>query len=148
MSPVSPPPPFTLDARSGRRRTLISLTPLIDVVFILLIFFMLASSFLDWRAIELNASRKTTGGSSMEGAMLVEVRANGIRLAGRTVTPEQLQVSMRQRLEDDPDLRVLVKPSAGVDLQRTIRVVDRLSAAGAADMTLIRDPDTGSGSRR
>ena len=30
----------------------ISLTPLIDVVFILLIFFMLASSFLDWRAVD------------------------------------------------------------------------------------------------
>ena len=39
----------------GRRRPLISLTPLIDVVFILLVFFMLASSFLDWRSIDLNA---------------------------------------------------------------------------------------------
>ena len=35
---------------------LISLTPLIDVVFILLVFFMLASSFLDWRSIDLTVS--------------------------------------------------------------------------------------------
>ncbi len=33
-------------AEPRRRRSLISLTPLIDVVFILLVFFMLASSFL------------------------------------------------------------------------------------------------------
>ena len=41
--------------RASRRRALIGLTPLIDVVFILLVFFMLASSFLDWRAIDLTA---------------------------------------------------------------------------------------------
>ncbi|OOC09384.1 ExbD/TolR family protein, partial [Thioalkalivibrio halophilus] len=48
----------TLDTGRPRRRNLISLTPLIDVVFILLVFFMLASSFLDWRAVELEASMK------------------------------------------------------------------------------------------
>ena len=38
---------------------MITLTPLIDVVFILLIFFMLASSFIDWRALDL----RLAGGS-------------------------------------------------------------------------------------
>ncbi|MEM6945656.1 MAG: biopolymer transporter ExbD, partial [Pseudomonadota bacterium] len=38
-------------ANRPRKRLRISITPLIDVVFILLVFFMLASSFLDWRSI-------------------------------------------------------------------------------------------------
>lgn len=136
------PPPFTPAVRAGgRRRALISLTPLIDVVFILLVFFMLASSFLDWRAIELNASQRTAGGSSMQGSLLVEVRPEGPRLAGRPITAERLEATVRQKLEEDPDLSVLVKPTEGVDLQQTVDVVDRLSAAGAANMTLIRDPD-------
>ena len=45
---------MTLAAAAQKKRPLISLTPLIDVVFILLVFFMLASSFLDWRSIDLS----------------------------------------------------------------------------------------------
>ena len=52
------------DARR-RRRSLISLTPLIDVVFILLIFFMLASSFSTEEAIELSMP----GSGAAEGAL-------------------------------------------------------------------------------
>ena len=136
---LNSPPPFTPAANGGPRRALISLTPLIDVVFILLVFFMLASSFLDWRTIELNASQRTSGGTSLQGAMLIEVRLDGARIAGRMVTPENLETTVRQRLQENPDLRVLVKPAEGVDLQRTIGVVDRISAAGAGNMTLIRD---------
>lgn len=135
------PPLFTRAGDGRRRRALISLTPLIDVVFILLIFFMLASSFLDWRSIELNASQRTAGGSSMRGALLVEVREDGVRLAGRGITPEALETTVRQRLEEDPEMRVLVRPAEGVDLQQTVRVVDRLAAAGAGNMTLIRAPE-------
>jgi len=37
-----------------KRKTGISLTPLIDVVFILLLFFMLTSQFIEWRSLDLN----------------------------------------------------------------------------------------------
>jgi biopolymer transport protein ExbD len=43
--------PPRLAAKQPPRRAVVSLTPLIDVVFILLVFFMLASSFVKWRAI-------------------------------------------------------------------------------------------------
>src|SRR3546814_12993071 len=51
------PPPTRRFSRGPRRRVRISLTPLIDVVFILLIFFMLATSFVDDRAIEVEIGR-------------------------------------------------------------------------------------------
>ncbi len=54
MSAIFTPLPSLRAVTDGRRRALISLTPLIDVVFILLVFFMLPSSFLDWRAIDLD----------------------------------------------------------------------------------------------
>lgn len=77
----------------------------------------------------------------MQGSLLVEVHPEGVRLAGRGITPEALEATVRQRLEEAPDLRVLVKPSEGVDLQQTVGIVDRLAAAGAANMTLIRAPE-------
>lgn len=129
-----------LASKRQRRRALISLTPLIDVVFILLVFFMLASSFLDWRAITLNAPAEAMAGSQgMEGALLVEVRPDDLRLSGETMTVETLETRVAVRLQDRPGQRVLVKPSPGVPLQRVVGVLDSLAAIGAVDVSLIRD---------
>lgn len=131
--------PPRLATKRGRRRPLISLTPLIDVVFILLVFFMLASSFLDWRAIDLNTPQSASAGASMEGALLVEVRREGLRLAGRAVSLDALVAGVAERLEADPGRRVLVKPAAGVRLQAAVDVVDRLDAAGVSGLSFVRD---------
>lgn len=122
--------------RTGRRRRLISLTPLIDVVFILLLFFMLASSYLDWRTIQLNASTAT--GSTSEAALLVEIRDGGLRLSGEAVTRNDLAMRLAERLERKPDQRVLVRPEDGVSLQDAVTVLDLIAAAGVSDLSLIR----------
>jgi len=123
---------------AGARRRGISLTPLIDVVFILLVFFMLASSFLDWRHIALQTPAGPAGGSAMTGALLVEVRPDSVRLAGETLTLDALAERIARQLGDDPDHRILIAPAEGVSLQRAVAVLDRLSAAGAVDISLIR----------
>ncbi len=143
--PVSDQPPRLANSRHhGRagRRPLIGLTPLIDVVFILLVFFMLASSFLDWRAIDLGAPAEAKARGAMTGALLVEVRPDGLRLAGETVSLDTLAARVGARLAQKPDQRVLVKPAADVVLQSAVQVLDRLAAAGATDLSLIRDPGT------
>lgn len=126
-------------ARQPRRRPLIGLTPLIDVVFILLVFFMLASSYLDWRAIELTAPSETAAGGPVEGALLVEIRPEGLRFAGEFLPLETIVQRAERRLNRVPETPVLVKPAAGVTLQRTVTVLDRLVAAGAVNLSVIRD---------
>ena len=123
----------------GRRRTAIRLTPLIDVVFILLVFFMLASSFAEWRGIDLAAPGKSGATSSAEGAVLVEVRMEGLRLSGMPMSLDALVARIEGMTERRSDLRIVVKPARGVPLQQTVRVLDRLTAAGVADLSLIRD---------
>lgn len=133
-------PPSLLDASKRRRRAVISLTPLIDVVFILLIFFMLASSFLDWRSIELNAPGRAGGGSSVEGAVLVEIRKDGLRLSGETVSLDSLTRRITAMVAERADQKVLVRPAPGVVLQDTVQVLDRVAAAGVTQLSLIRTP--------
>jgi biopolymer transport protein ExbD len=138
MLPIAPETPVLL-ARQPRRRPLIGLTPLIDVVFILLVFFMLASSYLDWRAIELTAPSETAAGGPVEGALLVEIRPEGLRFAGEFLPLETIVQRAERRLNRVPETPVLVKPAAGVTLQRTVTVLDRLVAAGAVNLSVIRD---------
>lgn len=137
MTTTTPQPRPRIDARSHRVR--ISLTPLIDVVFILLVFFMLASSFLDWRAIPLDAPALSVTAASGEGALLVELRApDELRLSGEPITPETLEQRLRERLEQRPEQRVLIQADAGVPLQRTVTVLDHVAAAGVSDVALSR----------
>ena len=122
-----------------RRRVRVSLTPLIDVVFILLVFFMLASSLLDWRSIEMDTAAKASAKSSKSESVIVDVRKDGIRLGAETVALDTLTERLRRRVEKTPNQRVLVKPAPGVVLQDAIIVLDRLSEAGVTNMSLIRD---------
>ncbi len=125
-------------ARRRRRGIPIGLTPLIDVVFILLVFFMLATSLLDWRAIELNLSSPGGARTSMEGALVVEVRRESVRLGGERVPTGALASRIREQLLKTPGRRVVVKPAPGVTLQEAVRVLEALTAAGAEDVSLVR----------
>ena len=120
-----------------RRRALISLTPLIDVVFILLIFFMLASNFIEWRSIQLNVPAPATGGPAWERALLVEIRPDGLRLSGESMPLDVLVARVGERLAAKADQRVLVRPSPGVPLQAAVEVLDRLAAVGVVELSLI-----------
>jgi len=121
------------------RRARVSLTPLIDVVFILLVFFMLASSLLQWRSIELDASARTAAAPSREKSVIVDVRTDGIRIGNETVALDTLSRRLEAKIAEKPDQRVLVRPAEGVLLQDAIIVLDRLKAAGVTNMSLIRD---------
>ncbi|WP_019627285.1 biopolymer transporter ExbD [Thioalkalivibrio sp. ALJT] len=127
-----------LDTSRPRRRNLISLTPLIDVVFILLVFFMLASSFLEWRAVQLEAPAEAGGAGSMEGAMLVEIRPDGLRMAGEMMTEGDLRNRIGTRLRDEADTRVLVMPAPGVSMQDTVQVLEGLADVVAHNLSVIR----------
>lgn len=112
-----------------RRRHSISLTSLVDVVFILLFFFMLASSYQSWRSIDLSLAG--SGDQPVEpGAELQVLRqlADGaLLLQDAPLDIEEIEVLVRER----PQLKLVVQPGEGVDLQSTITLMDRLRRAGA-----------------
>ncbi len=107
------------------------------MVFILLIFFMLASSFLDWRMIELRAAASGQAAPGVEGALLVELRPDGARLAGVLLADAELERQVRERVQRKPEQVVLLRPARGVDMQRTVAVLDRLAGAGVGELGLL-----------
>jgi biopolymer transport protein ExbD len=133
-----PPPRLAIEehATRGGRRSLIGLTPLVDVVFILLVFFMLASSFLDWRTIELNVP--AAGAAAGGEALVVEVSTDGLMVAGEPVTLDQIAARLGDAVASGLDRQVVLRPVGGASLQRLVLVLDRLTAAGAADVSLVR----------
>lgn len=121
-----------VSVRRGRRR--ISLTPLIDVVFILLVFFMLESSFLKVRAIDL--ALPELGSQPMDQPLRVELLAGGmVRVNGATVGSTEW-VSLLLSRGDPGNLPVLLSSEAAVPLQHMVDAMDRLQQAGFVKLAL------------
>lgn len=125
---------FDLGPRRRPRR--MSLTPMIDVVFLLLIFFMLASRF-GMDAVLPIAGGSEGAGSDWQGApRLVDIAPAELRLNGGPVTPDALPAALAALLPD-PAAAVILRPREGADLQRLVDVMDLLTAAGLTNLILI-----------
>ena len=119
---------------------LIPLTPLIDVVFILLIFFMLASSFIDWRALDLRLAGGSDTTQSAGKALLVVMSPHGVlKVAGQVKSLEQALEAVRTGIAETPDLSIILRPDPEVTLQEALDLMDSLKAAGAKDIALARE---------
>lgn len=126
----------------GQQRStarLISLTPLIDVVFILLIFFMLASSFLDWRSVDLTVSSGVGTANTADRAILIDLRADGsLAIGSSPVTIRALPSILREKLAGNRQQRVVIRSEPGVPLQRAIDALDLIREIGAINVSLTR----------
>ncbi|MCE0504015.1 MULTISPECIES: ExbD/TolR family protein [unclassified Roseivivax] len=117
-----------------RRRP--SLTPMIDVVFLLLVFFMLASRF----GTELQLPLATAGGgpeARWSGPpRLVEVAPEALRLNGTALALDALPGALEPLVESPADT-VILRPAAGAELQRLVAVMEHLGAAGFGNLVLV-----------
>ena len=122
-----------LAAPARRARIAPSLTPLIDVVFILLVFFMLASSFADERRVDLQSA--SAGGAVGEGdTLVVDVGPEQVRLGGDRVALERLPA--RLAAAGSAEAGVLVQVGAGVAVQRLLDVLDAVALSEPATVAL------------
>ncbi len=117
----------------------IPLAPLIDVVFILLVFFMLASSYLDWRAIDLRVTRSDATATVSQPALVIRLKADGSSHVGRDMlSPESLRRRIETAIAENSDLRVTILSEPGVALQRAVDTLDNVKDLGATDVSFAR----------
>lgn len=117
-----------------RAKRRLSLTPMIDVVFLLLVFFMLAARFGSEGAIAL-----TTGGSGevWQGPpRLVEFSAQSLWLNGVETGPSVLPQSLRAMMPE-PGLPVILRPRDGADTQALVTLLETLRAEGLTNLVLV-----------
>jgi biopolymer transport protein ExbD len=122
---------FGLERRPRRP----SLTPLIDVVFLLMVFFMLAARFGAERALPLMPAEG--GGAGWQGPpRLVEVAAGDLRLNGRAVALDGLADALGP-LMPAPDAPVVLRPDEAAPVQALVEVMAVLRAAGITRLVVL-----------
>lgn len=120
--------------RTSRRMLNLPLTPLIDVVFILIIFFMLTTSFMRIESLELMlpSSGKVSGKKEVTHIFIKE---NGALIIGRRdVEPDELSETLNRLFAGDPTSPVMLLSAEGVTMQQLVAVMDRVSAAGGKSL--------------
>lgn len=98
------------------RRRKLSLTSLIDVIFLLLLFFMLSSTFSQFSEVDLATSGAGQGDVSVTRPIVVQLRADSLRVNAREVPLDRLAEALGPLIEGDA--RALVSTGAEVSAQR------------------------------
>lgn len=130
-----------LDLRSKARRRTISLTPLIDVVFILLLFFMLTSTFIRWQQMELAVAASSTQSESPPHPPLVaQLYPDGdLRVDGQRFSSAD-DAALAALLSGTAHSLVIVQADESSRIQQIVSAIDRLERLGALSVTLNTDP--------
>ncbi|WP_420548041.1 ExbD/TolR family protein [Curvivirga sp.] len=121
-----------------RRKLMISLTPLIDVVFILLIFFMLASSFAKNRSLELNIPANGTANAKSD---IIQDDKTRLRILGEgKIEINKITYSFNEIssiLQENKNNRLLIEVGEEAIAQDMVQVMDLVSKLALEKVSLL-----------
>lgn len=123
----------------------VDISPLIDVVFILLIFFMVSTTFVKDSKLELERPGAASATRASSKAIRVSIdRTGSIYMDNVPVRPWMVQSRVREGLAGGSDT-VLVITDRRVPAETLIDVVDQCRLAGAGDVGVVTDAEAESG---
>lgn len=123
----------------------LNLTPLIDVLFILIIFFMLTTSFMRVESLELILPSAAGKNAGKEEAVHIFIYANGdMSLGSRKLGPAELQESLSRILAGDASTKIMLLTAEGVTVQQMVNVMDKVYQMGGKSL-LVRKWDEKAG---
>jgi biopolymer transport protein ExbD len=130
--------------RKKSEKTDLDISPLIDVVFILLIFFMVSTTFIKDTQLDLERPSAASGKKASTAALRVVLDQRGqIFVDDTPVKPWMVQTRVRQHLRESSEGAVLVVADRRVVAEKLIEVVDQCRLAGAADVGVVTDAEAG-----
>jgi biopolymer transport protein ExbD len=122
----------------------IDISPLIDMVFILLIFFMVTTTFVKDMKLDLERPSASSGVAASTKAIRVFIDTQGdVYVDNQQVRIYSLQSKLRDMLRVSTDKSVLVVTDENVPAKTVLRVVDQTRLSGASDVGVATEQETG-----
>lgn len=125
-----------LQHRREEAETRIELSPLIDVVFILLIFFIVSTVFVRESGVKVDKPEASSATTIDNQLIILAVTARGeIVHAGANIGLSGIPSTIEPLLESPTD-PVVIQADSAVTTQQLVRVIDQLKIAGAENVLL------------
>lgn len=131
--------------RRAPARPLISLVPMIDVMLILLVFFMVTSTYLNLDMIPaLSRSDSPVAATPTQtdqpaSTLLLRIGGDGVaHIRGQALSLEALGSFMRDQMAARPGTQVIILPTGAAQMQALVSVLDTLTRSGVTNMRVMR----------
>jgi biopolymer transport protein ExbD len=124
--------------RQSRSKAKIDIIPLVDVLMVLIIFFLVTMQFQDLRALNVQLPEiKTAGSNLLDGQLAISIdREGSFELNGMSSTKTEIQKVMTEVSRISPETKVLIAADEDVPLKFVTEVVDLCRISGLSDFRL------------
>lgn len=119
----------------------IDMTPMLDIVFIMLIFFIVTSSFINQSGIEVEQPQAATGVSQKKAVIYIGITAaNEIYIDNKMVDQRRVQADVARLLLEQPNGAVVIQADRFAFNGTVIAVMDAAKRAGVSNIALATEP--------
>ena len=131
-------------ASASRRRGIIAeinVTPLVDIMLVLLIIFMLTAHLIARQAIEIELPRAAQSTALQPTTLAIALKADGaIFLNDKPVTPAALREAIKAAVARDPKAQAVIAGDKRVSHGRVVWVLDTVKSLGITQFAIQIDP--------
>ena len=130
-------------SRASADEAEIDLTPMLDVTFIMLIFFIVTTSFAKEMGIDVN--RPTASNQQVSKAsevIAIQLKENGeVQMEGRAVDIRAVRANVERLRAEKPDAAVIIATSKAAQTGILVQVIDQAKEAGASNISVASTAD-------
>jgi len=125
------------NGKNKQNSTLVDISPLIDVVFLLLIFFMVSTTFIDEAGIPLDLPSSVSKGIKKSENVTVNISKDGsISIGTEKVLKENLVEKIKEKLEKSEKKEVIIKADKDARYELVYLIMDSSRQAGAKGLSV------------
>ena len=118
----------------------VNLTPMLDVVFIMLIFFIVTASFVKESGIDISRPAAATAVRKERGNILIAITAkNAIWIDRRQVDPRALRANIERLRAENPQGAVIIQADTDSKNGLLVEVMDAARLAGVTNVSIAAD---------
>ncbi|WP_432899053.1 ExbD/TolR family protein [Treponema socranskii] len=131
---------FVPDSFSRHEEELVvNITSLIDVIFILLIFFMVSTQF-KRSSLPLDLPRSEDATQERNTTKVLAVTADSMELDGDKITLEALENVLAALYAREPELALSLECERTVEFERIVQILTKIQAAGISRIGIVHEP--------
>ncbi len=122
-----------------RKKNLVNLTPLIDVVFILLIFFMLASNFTRWHTLELSVGETKEVEVDPLTLSIVSINPDSSYALNKQPLPlDTIMSNLRKKVAEQPSHPIVIQPEQGANVQALVDILNLIKKFAGDNVSIAK----------
>ncbi|WP_417762146.1 ExbD/TolR family protein [Shewanella sp.] len=120
----------------------VDMTPMLDIVFIMLIFFIVTTSFVKPSGLDYNKPEASQATSKPSANIFIGVSKNGtIMMENRLVDIERVSANVERMLAEAPEAAVLIQADKEAQHGLVIKVMDQVKSAGVNKISVSAGKD-------